>query len=287
MWYGKNSLAGATTLTITPSASNSNTAIVIWEFSGADLTAPLDQTNVLNNQAATTTPSGAPVTITSPNEVVVSIATVATHVTGIISGNPFTTDAALFGNGWTHSITSSPGTYYPQWNQFSAGTYASSTVSFKASTSGTSGTSSSACDLAAPYGTIDASDVQAAINMTIGLSPCTANIGGAGICNVAVVQRVINASLSGGTCVTGGGIVPHYVTLNWAASTTPGVTYNIYRSTTAGAYPSTPLASAGTTTSYTDLTVSAGVTYYYVVTAVSGSGESGHSNEVPATVPTP
>src|SRR5215472_117613 len=54
---------------------------------------------------------------------------------------------------------------------------------------------SNACDLATPYGTIDASDVQAAINMSLGVAPCTANIAGANVCNVVVVQRVINASL--------------------------------------------------------------------------------------------
>ena len=144
-----------------------------------------------------------------------------------------------------------------------------------------------ACDLATPFGTIDGNDVQAIINMAIGVAPCTANIGGAGICNAAAVQRVINASLPGGTCVTGPGIVPHYTTLNWVASTTPNVTYNIYRSTTAGVYPPTPLASSGTATTYTDMTVTAGVTYYYVVTAVNSGGESGHSNETPATIPTP
>jgi hypothetical protein len=58
-----------------------------------------------------------------------------------------------------------------------------------------------ACDLAQPYGTIDAADVQSAINMTLGSSPCTANIAGAAVCNVVVVQRVVNASLPGGKCL--------------------------------------------------------------------------------------
>ncbi len=285
IWYAKNSVAGATSLTISPSAGFSNAGAVIWEFSGVDTSSPLDRTAVLNSQSSTTTPSGAPVSITSPGEVIISIAEVANTATGIVSGNAFTNDSTLMSNGWAHLITSSTGTYSPQWTQDQSGTYDSSTASFKAATSGTG--PSSACDLATPYGTIDNNDVQAAINMTIGISPCTANIGGAGICNAAVVQRVINASLPGGTCVTGAGIVPHYVTLNWVASTTPNVTYNVYRSTTSGVYPPTPFASSGTATTYTDMTVTAGVTYYYVVTAVSGSSESGHSNETPATIPTP
>jgi hypothetical protein len=63
IWYAKNSAAGATSVVITPSASSTG-AVVIWEFSGVDGNAPLDQTATLNSQAASATPSGAPVTIT-------------------------------------------------------------------------------------------------------------------------------------------------------------------------------------------------------------------------------
>ena len=143
---------------------------------------------------------------------------------------------------------------------------------------------SSACDLTQPYGTPDSSDVQAAINMTLNLSPCTANIMGSGICNVVVVQRVVNATLPGGACVTGNGIVAHSVMLNWVASITPGVTYNVYRSTTSGVY-SSPLVSSLSTTGYTDSTVQSGQTYYYVVTAVNAGSESARSNQTPATIP--
>ena len=99
IWYAKNSTAGATSVVITPSASVTSAAVVIWEFSGVDGTAPLDQTATLNSQAASATPSGAPVTITGPNEVVVSLADVATSLTGIYSGNPFVNDSTLFENG--------------------------------------------------------------------------------------------------------------------------------------------------------------------------------------------
>lgn len=142
-----------------------------------------------------------------------------------------------------------------------------------------------ACDLALPYGSIDSADVQAIVNMNIGATPCTANIAGAGVCDAAVVQRVVNAAL-GGPCLTGVGAVPHYVTLTWTASTTSNVTYNVYRTTTSGVY-STPLASAGAATSFTDYTVVAGQTYYYAITAVSGASESAYSTPAQATVPTP
>jgi hypothetical protein len=83
--------------------------------------------------------------------------------------------------------------------------------------------------------------------------------------------------------------VAHSVSLSWVASTSTAVVgYNIYRGSVSGG-PYTVLNStpnAGLT--YTDMTVTAGQTYYYVVTAVDGSGnESVVSNQVAVTIPTP
>jgi len=140
---------------------------------------------------------------------------------------------------------------------------------------------SSPCDLVAPFGTIDASDVQAAINMSLGSSSCTANIVSAGVCNVVVVQRVINASL-GQACVTGSG---HTVALNWTASTTSNVSYKVYRGSISGG-PYTFVSSSGTVTNYTDSNVQSGQTYYYVVTALdSSNNESVYSNQAQAVIP--
>jgi hypothetical protein len=133
------------------------------------------------------------------------------------------------------------------------------------------------------------SDVKLAIDMSLGLvKPCTANILGDGVCNVMVVQRVINASM-GGACVTGS---PHSVSLSWQPSSSPPATiagYNVYRGTTLGGpYPTKLNSSLWTETSYVDTTVLAGQTYYYVVTAVDTSNNSSvYSNEAPAVVPTP
>jgi fibronectin type 3 domain-containing protein len=79
----------------------------------------------------------------------------------------------------------------------------------------------------------------------------------------------------------------HTVGLNWTASTSPSIQgYNAYRGTTAGG-PYTKVNSALTSgTTYVDNGVTAGKTYYYVVTAVDATGaESGYSNEAAAVIP--
>ena len=145
-----------------------------------------------------------------------------------------------------------------------------------------------ACDLNHD-GVVNVLDIQLAINMALGSAPCTANVAGAGVCNIAVVQRVTNAVLSG-TCSTGVSVaVAHSVSLNWTASTSSNVTgYNVYRGIqTSGPY--TKLTSslvAGT--AFTDLAVQAGQTYYYVATAVdNNSNESAYSGQAQAVVPSP
>jgi fibronectin type 3 domain-containing protein len=62
----------------------------------------------------------------------------------------------------------------------------------------------------------------------------------------------------------------------------------VYRSTTNNTGYSKINSSLDALTSYTDTSVSAGQTYYYVVTAVDANGlESGYSNQATVTVPTP
>lgn len=72
------------------------------------------------------------------------------------------------------------------------------------------------------------------------------------------------------------------VALSWNA-TDCAASYNVYRSTTSGG-PYEQIASGLTATNYTDSGLTAGATYYYVVTAVSSDGDqSAYSNEVSAT----
>lgn len=280
LWYAKNSTAGSTTVTITPSTSG-QAAATIWEFSNANTSSPLDQTVVLNSQTATTTASGGTVTTTAANEVIVSVMSPSGAVTGLQSGNAFTSDSLNFGVGWAHLIAASTGSYSAVWN--ASGTYASSSASFKAATSGSSGTSNS-CDLNQD-GVVNSADVTLAVNMALGTTPCTANVEGPDVCTVITVQRVVNASM-GQTCIL---YNDHGVTLNWDASTSSNIAgYNIYRGTTLGTYTKLTTSGLVTGTTYSDSSVQAGVTYYYVATTVDLSGnESGYSSPATATIPTP
>ena len=70
------------------------------------------------------------------------------------------------------------------------------------------------------------------------------------------------------------------VSLAWTASA-GATSYNVKRAATNGGPYTTVASPAGT--SYTDTTVTNGTPYYYVVTAVNPTGESGNSNQATAT----
>lgn|SRR5208283_5290924 len=141
-----------------------------------------------------------------------------------------------------------------------------------------------ACNLVTSSGTPTQSDVNAAINMAIGASPCTANIMGPSVCNVVVVQRVVNAAM-GQPCIVG----THGVTVSWAAATPgtyPIAGYNVYRSTTNGNYVQINPALVTSSLSFTDGAVSNGVTYYYAIKSADTQGNlSAYSTPVTAGIP--
>ena len=81
----------------------------------------------------------------------------------------------------------------------------------------------------------------------------------------------------------------HTAILDWTASTTNTVTgYNVYRGQTAGGPYTKLMTSPLNAETFTDSSVLAGQTYFYVVTAVDASGvESSFSSEVSGIIPTP
>jgi len=97
----------------------------------------------------------------------------------------------------------------------------------------------------------------------------------------------INGANVGGVSFTAAVQSPHSVALNWGASPTTTVTgYNVYRSTVSGNLFARVNGALVAGLAYTDSSVQSGTTYYYVATAVDGSGnESVFSNQVSAAIP--
>jgi cellulose 1,4-beta-cellobiosidase len=86
------------------------------------------------------------------------------------------------------------------------------------------------------------------------------------------------------TSLTAKATKPGTINLQWVQSITPGITQNsIYRRTSGGTYPSTPLATINSTTSYRDASATSRTTFCYVVTATGGGGGSAISNEACST----
>jgi fibronectin type 3 domain-containing protein len=82
--------------------------------------------------------------------------------------------------------------------------------------------------------------------------------------------------------------ISYTVTLDWVASTSPVMGYNVYRGTASGGPYMLLNSSLVTATQYEDSMVLSGQTYYYVVTAVDSSNvESTYSNQASAKIPTP
>jgi fibronectin type 3 domain-containing protein len=88
----------------------------------------------------------------------------------------------------------------------------------------------------------------------------------------------------------------HEVDLTWIASTSTVTGYNIYRATVSGGPYTQINTQLIANTVYADLSVQAGITYYYVVTAVDTTQlnsstrkylESAYSNEASFTIPSP
>src|SRR6266536_142616 len=90
--------------------------------------------------------------------------------------------------------------------------------------------------------------------------------------------------------LTGAGVAPgaHRADLSWQEGDPAVVGYNIYRGAAHGGPYHRINTALDASTNYTDATVAAGTTYYYVTTAVNGAGnESLHSNEAKAVIPSP
>jgi hypothetical protein len=106
--------------------------------------------------------------------------------------------------------------------------------------------------------------------------------------SISFASNATNAPVAESVTGTGTAAVQHSVSLSWTASTSTVVGYKMYRGTQSGGPYGVITTAPDPSTSYTDSTVQAGQTYYYVVTAVdAGGNESVYSNQAQAVIPTP
>lgn len=107
--------------------------------------------------------------------------------------------------------------------------------------------------------------------------------------SVTIASDALNSPATVSLSGTGAAPTSHRVALVWSPSSSGDVTgYNVFRTGASGAYGSSPLNGAPVSgTAYTDATVTAGQTYFYIVTTVGSAASSAASNEVEATIPSP
>jgi hypothetical protein len=104
--------------------------------------------------------------------------------------------------------------------------------------------------------------------------------------NVTVASNASNSPDAITISGTGAAVTNYSVNLSWTASTSTVMGYNTYSSTVSGGPYNKLTSSPAAGTSFTDSTVQAGKTYYYVVTSVDSSGmESANSSQVTAAIP--
>ncbi|HSM87617.1 MAG TPA: choice-of-anchor D domain-containing protein [Candidatus Limnocylindrales bacterium] len=123
------------------------------------------------------------------------------------------------------------------------------------------------------------------VPFTVTFTPQTASLSSG---SISFVSDAANSPTS--ATLSGTGVQPpqHSASLSWTASTSTVAGYNVYRGSQSGGPYTLITLSPQPGTTYTDNSVQAGITYFYVVTAVDSSAqESVFSNEVVAAIPTP
>lgn len=107
--------------------------------------------------------------------------------------------------------------------------------------------------------------------------------------SITITSDAQNATITVALQASGVPAGAHAATLFWNSSASPVSGYFIFRGTSSGGpYTTLNPSSLDPTTTYTDPSVQAGQSYYYVVKAVdSNNTQSAPSNEVSATIPSP
>lgn len=164
---------------------------------------------------------------------------------------------------------------------------ASSSMTVTLTNSGSAGVTVSNLSISAPG--VSASGVSTGMVLTGGqtasldltfVASSTGNVTG----GVTIASNASDSSLTIPVSATG---VSYSVSLSWSADSSATGGYNVYSSTTSGGPYNRLTSSPVSTLTFTDNTVQAGLTYYYVVTAIDATTnmESPYSNQATAVIP--
>jgi hypothetical protein len=134
LWRAINSSPGATSVTITVNATNSNRKIgEVWEASGADTVSPLDGNGVSGGSFSGSVDTGPSITVTNPGDFIVALAR-TNNIIQSENDSTFILDDITGGfHGASHAIPSTIGTFTPIWNDSGSSDFVSSVAAFKAS----------------------------------------------------------------------------------------------------------------------------------------------------------
>jgi hypothetical protein len=111
---------------------------------------------------------------------------------------------------------------------------------------------------------------------------------GAASASVTFASTASNSPATESLTGTGSAPIQHNAALSWSASASMVAGYNVYRGNQPGGPYNRMNSALEPATNYTDSTVQAGQTYYFVTTAVDSAGvESAYSGQVQAIIPAP
>lgn len=198
----------------------------------------------------------------TPSPLVINLSGTGSAATFLLGANPSSLSFGNIGDGTNSSLTTSITN-----NGNSSITISSVTVTGAGFTA--SGLSN---------GTILTSGQSATLTVTF--APTAAgSVTGA---SVTIASNATNSP----TTINLSGTGTHTVLLQWSASSTPGVTYNVFRGTSQGGEGTTPINTSSVSgTTYRDANVNSGTNYFYTVEAVDSNGSSAPSNEAEASIP--
>jgi uncharacterized membrane protein len=236
---------------------------VTLSFSQNPITAPGSGSSIMTISVGITTPTGTyPITVTGNGGGIQHSATVTLTVTAgtgfSVSASPSSLTVMQETQGTSTITVTVSGGFNSSISLAASGLPSGTTVSFNPATLPAPGSGTSTMTIT--VGTT-----------AQGTYPITITATGGGSHQTATVNLTVTAE----------------VMLSWTASQSPGIAgYNIYRGTISGGPYTKINSSLDTTTTYNDMAVQDGVTYYYVTTAVNNEGqESSYSNQSSATVP--